>query len=92
MRLVVVNYQRRLGLEAENLSQLLELPLAGTLSGTPANRVQAMNAGEPMMDLAPRDPYVREIEALGALVQQGSGRSSAEGERGGLFARMLGRS
>lgn len=92
VRLVVDNYQRRLGLEAENLSQLLELPLAGTLSGTPANRVQAMNAGEPMMDLAPRDPYVREIEALGALVQQGSGRSSAEGERGGLFARMLGRS
>ncbi|MHA7835084.1 MAG: hypothetical protein ACX94A_11450, partial [Algiphilus sp.] len=90
-RLVVDNYQRRFGLEGENLAQLLELPLAGTLSGQPLNRVQAMNSGEPLSVVAPKDPYLREIEELADLLWGGGGMSASEG-KGGLFARWLGKS
>ncbi|MEQ9479620.1 MAG: hypothetical protein RIK00_09870 [Algiphilus sp.] len=90
-RLVIDNYQRRFGLEGENLSQLLELPLAGTLSGQPLNRVQAMNSGEPLSVIAPKDPYLREIEELAGLLWGGGSASPSEG-RGGMFARWLGKS
>ncbi|MBY8965510.1 hypothetical protein [Algiphilus sp.] len=90
-RLVVDNYQRRFGLEGENLAQLLELPLAGTLSGQPLNRVQAMNSGEPLSVIAPKDPYLREIEELADLLWGGSSIGAPEA-RGGLFARWLGKS
>jgi pilus assembly protein CpaE len=62
--LVVDHYQRRLGLEAENLAELLDLPLIATLTGQAVNRAQAKNSGEPMSTLAPKDPYCREVEML----------------------------
>lgn len=90
-RLVVDCYQRRLGLDADNLSQLLELPLAATLSCQPGNRIQAMNSGEPLSTVAPRDPYIREI---GALAEQllGRGAGGAKDDSGGMLSRIFGRS
>lgn len=85
--LVVDNYRRRLGLEPEHLAELLELPLLATLAGQPVNRIQAMNSGESMFDVAPKDSYCRDMEALaGALL---SGRSEVVRETG-LLAKLFG--
>jgi len=89
-RLVVDSYQRRFGLEGENLAQLLELPLAGTLSGQPLNRVQAMNSGEPLSVVAPKDPYLREIDGIADLLWGGGDTAPSDG-KGGMFARWLGK-
>ena len=89
-RLVVDCYQRRLGLDADNLSQLLELPLAATLSCQAGNRVQAMNSGEPLSTVAPRDPYIREVAALSEQLL-GRGAGGAKNESGGMLARIFGR-
>ena len=85
--LVVDNYRRRLGLEPEHLAELLELPLLATLAGQPVNRIQAMNSGESMFDVAPKDSYCRDMDALaGALL---SGRSEVVRETG-LLAKLFG--
>lgn len=89
-RLVVDCYQRRLGLDAENLSQLLELQLAATLSCQGGNRTLAMNSGEPLSTVAPRDPYLREVAALAEQLL-GRGAGGAKDDAGGLLARILGR-
>lgn len=89
-RLVVDAYQRRLGLDADNLAQLLELPLAATLSCQSGNRIQAMNSGEPLSTIAPRDPYLREVAALAEQLL-GKGGGGAKDEGSGLLSRILGR-
>ena len=87
MGLVVDNYRRRLGLEPDNLGQLLELPLLATLSGQGVNRIQSMNTGEPLYELAPRDPYCREVDALAAGLLDGR---EAEVAAPGLLERLFG--
>ena len=87
MGLVVDNYRRRLGLEPDNLAQLLELPLLATLSGQGVNRIQSMNTGEPLYELAPRDPYCREVDALAAGLLDGR---EAEVAAPGLLERLFG--
>ena len=62
--LLIENYRARLGLTAENLSELLDLPIYGTLGGQPTQRIHAMNAGEPLFTVAPRDPYARSVVDL----------------------------
>src|SRR3546814_13764021 len=45
--LLVDGYRKRIGLEPENLAEILDLPLFGRLSSsTNHGRIQAMNAGE----------------------------------------------
>lgn len=67
MGLVVDNYRRRVGLEPENLAELFELPLLGTLSTQPGARLQAMNSGEPMFSSAPKDEYCEGVRTLTAV-------------------------
>lgn len=89
VRLIVDCYQRRLGLDADNLSQLLELQLAAALSCQGGNRLQAMNSGEPLSTVAPRDPYLREIRELAEqLLGRGAGGAKPEA---GFFGRLVGR-
>lgn len=86
--LVVDNYHRRLGLEPENLAELLDLPLLGTLSSNNSARVQAMNAGEPMFTLAPKDPFCADIRAIAQAVLAGA--SAATLPPRGLFEKLFG--
>lgn len=86
--LVVDNYRRRLGLEPEHLAELLELPLLATLSGQPVNRIQAMNSGESLFDLAPKDHYCRDVRRLvSGLLDQ---RALVPQEDSGLLAKLFG--
>ena len=85
--LVVDNYRRRLGLEPRSLAQLLELPLLATLSGSGLQRIRAMNSGEPLFEVAPRDAYCRDIVELARAMM--SGQTLAPRPRG-LIERLIG--
>lgn len=86
--LVVDNYRRRLGLEPANLAELLSLPLAATLTTEGVNRIQAMNSGEPMFLLAPKDPYTDALRKLAASLLSGDGATVQAGGAG-LLGRLF---
>jgi pilus assembly protein CpaE len=88
--LVVDHYRRRLGLEPENLAQILDLPLAATLSSEGTNRIQAMNAGEPLYSIAPKDPYCAGVRALAAALPLGEAAQPVSTEASGLLGRLFG--
>lgn len=86
--LVVERYQRKLGLEPGKLAELLQLPLAATLGGDGLNRVQAMNTGEPLFSLAPRDEYAQGVRRLAQRLFDR--RANVESEpRRSLLGRLL---
>ena len=86
--LVVDNYRRRIGLEPDNLAEILDLPLLGTLSASVGNaRVQAMNAGESIFAVAPKDAFCVDIRRMaGALL---AGQARVEPSERGVLARLL---
>ncbi len=87
--LVVDNYRRRVGLEPENLAEILDLPLYARLSASTGHgRAQAMNAGEPMFTMAPKEPFCADVRALaGALL---GGQQKIEASKGGALSRLFG--
>lgn len=87
--LVVDNYRKRVGLEPQNLSELLDLPVAATLSTLPANRIQAMNQGEPMFVCAPKDEYCSGVRQLATTLMTGATAVSASAPQGGLLGRLF---
>lgn len=62
--LVLDQVQAKAGLEPDRLATLLDLPYLAGLSGRPQQRLEAMNAGQPMFEHAPRDGYNRDVLAL----------------------------
>jgi pilus assembly protein CpaE len=84
--LVVDRYHRKHPVEPARLAALLQLPLLATLGGDAAVREQAMNAGEPLFSLAPRDEYA---EAVGALARQLAARVPEAMPRRGVLGRLL---
>ncbi|MEW6167488.1 MAG: hypothetical protein AB1651_07300 [Pseudomonadota bacterium] len=87
--LVVDNYRRRLGLEPENLAEIFDLPMLGTLSASHGNaRIQAMNSGEPLFTIAPKDPFCADVRSLAAALIGGSARM--ERASAGLLSRLFG--
>ncbi|SFF38681.1 pilus assembly protein CpaE [Fontimonas thermophila] len=87
--LVVDNYRRRLGLEPENLAQILDLPVLGTLACSHGHaRIQAMNAGEPLFTLAPKDPFCADVRRLTAALLGGQARMEPAAR--GFLSRLLG--
>lgn len=86
--LVIDNYRRRLGLEPANLAELFDLPLLATLTTEGYNRIQAMNSGESLFSIAPKDPYCDAVRKLaGALLVGGAAPVEANG--GGLLGRLF---
>jgi pilus assembly protein CpaE len=68
MSLVVDNYKQKLGLEPKNMAELFKLPLFGTFQTEGFNRIVAMNAGEPLFTIAPKDPYCSNVRGLAATL------------------------
>lgn len=87
--LVVDNYRKRLGLEPQNLSELLDLPVTTTLSTQVANRVQSMNQGEPMFVCAPKDEYCVGVRQLAQVLLGGEPAVAAPVAPGGLLGRLF---
>jgi len=73
--LLVDHYHKRQGLEPENLAEILDLPLFGRLSASVNHgRIQAMNAGEPMFSIAPKEPFCADVRALAEATLGGQAR------------------
>ncbi|MDD3762295.1 MAG: hypothetical protein PHP86_03265 [Nevskiales bacterium] len=87
--LIVDNYRHRLGLEPDNLAEILDLPLLGTLAASNGNaRIQAMNAGESMFVVAPKDPFCASIRSLAGTLLGGHAKMEAASQ--GVFGRLFG--
>ncbi|MDM4772438.1 hypothetical protein [Solimonas sp. SE-A11] len=86
--LVVDQYQKRLGLEPENLAELLDIPLAGTLASSGNARIQAMNAGEPLFTVAPKDAFCEDVRLLAQALLSG-GAAAAPVRAGGLLGKLF---
>ena len=84
--LVVDGYRRRVGLEPENLTELLDLPLRAILGGDPLLRTQSMNAGESLFSVAPKDAYARDVRRLAQQLLQGQAAPVETGWLDRLFA------
>lgn len=66
LRLVINQYEPDIDLDAAQIAERLNIELAGVL---PARRValcQAANRGQLLVDIAPRDAWVRALDALAA--------------------------
>lgn len=90
--LVVDHYRKRVGLEPQNLAELLDLPVTATLTTSqPLNRIQAMNQGEPIFAVAPRDEFCAGVRQLvGQLLSPSAVTAAVAPESGGgLLGRLF---
>lgn len=87
VELAIDNYQERVGLDPERIATLLDLPLQARFTGRTQARIEAMNAGEPLYDQAPKDNYCREVREL---LARWTGESAVREPRRGLLARLFG--
>ncbi len=80
------------GLDAASLAQLIELPLWLEAPVNYQSRLRAMNAGESLFKIAPKEPYCRMLRdfARRLSVQEAKNLSCKPGERGGLLTRIFG--
>lgn len=85
--LVVDGYRRNLGLEPQNLAEILDLKLLTSLTGDATARVQAMNAGESMFVVAPKDPYCDDVRRLAGAILAGEAQVAAA--RQGLLGKLF---
>lgn len=87
--LLVDFYRKRVGLEPENLAEILDLPLYGRLTASVnQGRIQSMNAGEPMLASAPKDPFCVDVRALAAALL--AGQAKIEASRSNALSRLFG--
>lgn len=84
--LVIDRFDSHLDLTAERLAELLDVPHLASLGGQYKAHVEAMNAGEPLYEYAPRDTYCQNVNAL---IQTLTGEQ-AEAKPGGWFSRWFG--
>lgn len=87
MQLVVDQYRKRLGLEPQNLAELLDLPLLAALGADTVTRQQAMNSGEPLYTLAPKDVYCADVSRLAQALLGGQNR--VEDAPKGVLSRLF---
>lgn len=80
--LVVDNYRASLGLQPEAIAGILELPVAATLSTQMSVRVQAMNKGESMFSVAPKDNYCIGVRQLAMSLASGTPITASARPRG----------
>ena len=86
LRLVINQYEADIDLSAAQIAERLNIELAGVL---PARRValcQAANRGQLLVDSAPRDAYVRALDALAAQLD---GMRTPEAKKFDLLRRPL---
>jgi len=84
LRLLVNRHDRELGLDAQQIAQRLNLELLATLPDRRVALGRAANQGQLLAQSAPRDPYVRALEALMERLDgappRGAGAAGAVGQ------------
>ncbi|CAB3760610.1 fimbrial protein [Paraburkholderia humisilvae] len=91
LRLIVGRYEGELGLDAQQIAQRLGIEWLANLPDRRVALGRAANQGQLLVDAAPRDPYVRALDALAARLEDAPGaRGAADGPnhapRGGAHA------
>jgi pilus assembly protein CpaE len=87
---LVVDRPQRSGVEPAKLADLLQLPLLTLLGGDAASRLQAMNSGESLFKIAPRDEYATGVKRLAQqLIERRAAPAEAETRRG-LLEKLFG--
>lgn len=76
-------------LDAPNLARLLELPLWEDLRGSPQMRAKAVNRGEPLFQVAPRDATARSLQSLALRLHRGVAPQQ-EAPAQGFWGRLIG--
>lgn len=76
-------------LDSSNLARLLELPLWTDLGGSPQARAKAVNRGEPLFQVAPRDGTAKALIDLAAQLHVGR-KPDAVARPAGLWSRIAG--
>jgi pilus assembly protein CpaE len=84
--LVVDGYDSGVPPDADELSDTVGAPLAGTLPMDWRHRLLAVNSGRPILEQSPRCAYSRR---LGSLLESLDGQGD-EPRRGGFLTRLLG--
>ncbi len=76
-------------LDAGNLARLLELPLWADLRGSPQARAKAVNRGEPLFHVAPRDATAKTLMHLASRLHAGR-KPTEPASSSGLWDRLTG--
>jgi pilus assembly protein CpaE len=87
LRLVIGKYDSGLGLDAQQIAQRLGIEWLASL---PERRIalgRAANEGQLLIDAAPRDPYVRALDALAARLEGAGAAAAPAAGRGGADER-----
>jgi pilus assembly protein CpaE len=86
--LVVDRYTKRLSPSAARIAEMLGLPLTATLPPNGILKVEAMNSGTSIFEIAPRCPYARTVRSFArGLLDMGPGPASGSSSSG--WARWL---
>ncbi|ABI57503.1 AAA family ATPase [Alkalilimnicola ehrlichii MLHE-1] len=87
--IVVDRYQHRQAPKAEMVADRMGAPLAAVLRTGDGQRLRAINLGKTLLELAPSDPYAREVQSLARQLLQGD---EVRARKGGLarLKRLLG--
>lgn len=79
------------GLDAASLAQLVELPLWAEMPVQHVNRIRAMNSGESLYKLFPKDPYCESMRRLAAALAEQEVRTlGVAAEQPGWLRRWFG--
>lgn len=62
--LVVDRYDPNIGLDTHDIAELMSLPVLGTAPSNGMVRLNAMNTGRNIFDMAPKDSYARAVRGL----------------------------
>lgn len=85
--LVVDRYLTRIPPDADGIARSFGLPLWGTLPPSGMTRLTAMNCGESLFEIAPKDPYTLGVRQL---TQRLAGEHAGTGERSESWVARLG--
>jgi pilus assembly protein CpaE len=85
--LIVDRYAPEIGLEAQDVAEVLGLPLKHTLPPSGMVRIKALNAGRSIFEVAPGDPYSRAVHALAGKL---SDRAAPADTKPGWLGQWLG--
>jgi pilus assembly protein CpaE len=89
--LVVDRYTTAVGLNADDIAELLGMTLVHTLPPSGMVRLKALNAGRSIFDIAPSDPYAKGVRALVEKLSGNGGSWKRESGAGSILRRWFDR-
>jgi pilus assembly protein CpaE len=86
MKLLVNRFSKGAEIKAELIAETVGVPVAGTLTSDYPALIRAINRGGLLLDVAPRSPLAKDLEALGGLLNE----LPEPREKPGILKRLFG--